>query len=142
MEYLEKTTNLPQVTDKLYQWCIEYTSHDGGFELTTLVVIGTDCICIYKSNYISATAPYIHWNEWTKRSKWICTISKNLLIYRNLYNGSCKTCTSSHSFQICESKLHVTTFQQQLHMEYISLSWYLIIEVVVPIIISVVEVYC
>ena len=31
--------------------CIEYTSSWAGFELTTLVVIGTDCIGSYKSNY-------------------------------------------------------------------------------------------
>ena len=30
---------------------IEYTSPRTGFELTTLVVIGTDCIGRYKSNY-------------------------------------------------------------------------------------------
>jgi hypothetical protein len=31
----------------LYQVHLAYA----GFELTTLVVIGTDCICSYKSNY-------------------------------------------------------------------------------------------
>jgi hypothetical protein len=31
--------------------CIEYTSPWAGFELTTLVVIGTVCICSSKSNY-------------------------------------------------------------------------------------------
>jgi hypothetical protein len=31
--------------------CIEYTSPWAGFELTTLVVIGADCICSCKSNY-------------------------------------------------------------------------------------------
>jgi hypothetical protein len=41
-EYSEKTTDLPQVADKLYQRCIEYTSPWAGFELSTLVVIGTD----------------------------------------------------------------------------------------------------
>ena len=38
----EKTTGLSQVTDKLYHM---------RFELTTLVVIDTDCIGSYKSNY-------------------------------------------------------------------------------------------
>jgi hypothetical protein len=41
LEYPEKTTDLPQVTDKLYipVGCIEYTSPGAGFEHTTLVVI-------------------------------------------------------------------------------------------------------
>jgi len=36
-EYPEKTNDLSQVADKLYQKCCM------GFELTTLVVIGTNC---------------------------------------------------------------------------------------------------
>ena len=40
--YPEYTTDLPQM----------------GFELTTLVVIGTDCISSCKSNYHSFTTPY------------------------------------------------------------------------------------
>jgi hypothetical protein len=55
---VEKTTDLLQGTDKLDH----ITLYRAGFKLTTLVVIGTDCIGSCKSNYnmiMTTTALYI-----------------------------------------------------------------------------------
>jgi len=51
----EKTTSLSQVTDKLYHM---------RFELTTLVVIDTDCNGSYKSNYHTIMATTYPENDW------------------------------------------------------------------------------
>ena len=51
-EYLEKTTNLSQITDKLLSHnVVSRCTRLKRFELTTLVVIGTDCTGSWKSNY-------------------------------------------------------------------------------------------
>ena len=44
-------------------WCIWYTSPWTGFKLTTLVMIGTDCISGCKTNYhtiMTTPAPFCH----------------------------------------------------------------------------------
>ena len=60
-EYLDKTIELPQVTDKLYHIIMLYTSPWTEFELITLVMIGTDCTGRFKNNYHTITTTTAPW---------------------------------------------------------------------------------
>ena len=58
-EDLEKTTDMAQVTDKLYHITLHWVYRPWTkFELTTLVVIGTECTCSCKSNYQTIMTTY------------------------------------------------------------------------------------
>ena len=75
-KYQEKTTDLPQVTECF----IEYTSPWTGLELTTLVVIGTDCIGTCKSNCHTITIT---------TTPWLCkemTFLGNMLLILNTFS--------------------------------------------------------
>ena len=72
----KKTTDLSQVTDKLY-YILLYTSPWSRFELTTSVVIGTDCIGTCKSNYHTiTTAPLFCWSQICMKHSSIVTMIK------------------------------------------------------------------
>jgi hypothetical protein len=86
----DKTTNLSQVTDKHYHIML-YTSPWRIFELTTSVVIGTDCIGSCKSNYhtiTATTAPNFGLSEKNISNFYkeldICSIYVNTLSYSHM----------------------------------------------------------
>ena len=69
----EETTDLPQVTDKLYHICIVLSKPSPSGIWTCNVVIGTDCIGSYKSNYHTiTTAPTSNW--WHIISSLLCHV--------------------------------------------------------------------
>jgi hypothetical protein len=81
---LEKNTDLSQVTDKLYHIML-YTSPWSRFELTTSVVIGTDCIGSCKSNYHTITATVYLYIDicyiylWSSIHNWVQVLLTSLL---------------------------------------------------------------
>ena len=71
-KYQEKTTDLPQVIDKLYHIMLYEYILPSGFELTTLVVIGNDCTGNWKFNYVCTIQSR---PQWPLLNMWIGNIS-------------------------------------------------------------------
>ena len=92
--FLEKTTDLSQVTDKL-DHIILYTSPWSRFELSTSVVIRTDCIGSCKSTY-TCTSLF----NWDIAELFLKVVLKQQIINNNTEHGQTKN-ISQHYQHTC-----------------------------------------
>jgi hypothetical protein len=96
----KKTTDLSQVTDKLYHIML-YTSPWSRFELTTSVVICTDSICSCKSNYHAITATTAP-----------ATIYSNKIIKQFIVSEDRQILQNTFESQVFWNKLSIVVYQR------------------------------
>jgi hypothetical protein len=91
----EKTTDLSQVTEKLYHIML-YTSPWSRLELKTSVMIGADCIGSCKSDYHTITAtmtPTGKFNICRSNQTWTCPSARNHISLCKWVSDCCLTPT-------------------------------------------------
>jgi hypothetical protein len=107
----EKTTDLSEVTDKLYHIML-YTPPWSRFELTTSVVVSDDCIDSCKSNYHTITTIYLcfFFSRFHNYRYWILTDApcdahqcKNKGVCRNEVNTYRCICPAGYYGTYCQS---------------------------------------
>ena len=110
---MEITTDLSQVTDKLYHIMLCWVHIAwAGFELTTLVVIGTDCIGSQISNYHTTMAAPTNCVDLIN-VRWINVINK-----WKKHNKKCLFFSDK-----CESNDHAPIFSTHINERESSWSW-------------------
>ena len=122
-----KTTDLSQVTDKLY-YIMLYTSPWSWFKFTTSVVMGTDCIGSCKSNYNTITATTdpssllkLPFRETYLSKSFVCTCY--VFSVKNYANQG-KLIMFKHEKQLCMIMISIQYFFCYLHITIGKLLYY------------------